>query len=53
MKEIIKNTLAKLSKNSSLDEIKAALTEECIKSPFAISMSDYKKMFDEIIIALM
>jgi hypothetical protein len=52
MKEIIKNALAKLNKNSTLDEIKTVLKEECEKVSFKISSADWNEMFDEIIIVL-
>ena len=52
MKKIVINTLAKLNKNSTLDEIKTVLKSECEKVHFEITNKDWNDMFDDIIVAL-
>lgn len=52
MQEIINRAIKKLDKNSTLDEIKKTLKEECEKVDFSIDTKDCNYMFDEIIIRL-
>ena len=52
MREIINNAVGKLNKNSTLDEIKTVLKEECEKVNFTISKEDWNYMFDEVILNL-
>lgn len=48
MKNIVMNTLAKVNKNSTLDEIKAALKEECTKVTFRITDEDWNDMLTDV-----
>ena len=50
MKEIVKNTIAKLTGDSTFDEMKAALRQECEKVSFEITDKDFIEMFSEIIV---
>ena len=50
MKKIIDNAIKRLNKNSTLDEIKMILKEECEKVTFSINGKDWNNMFDEILI---
>jgi hypothetical protein len=52
MQEIINRTIEKLNKESSLDEIKKALKEECEKVDFSIDTKDWNYMFDEVLCGL-
>ena len=52
MQEIINRAIKKLNKNSTPDEIKKALKEECAKVDFSIDTKDWNYMFEEIIIRL-
>ena len=52
MKEIVTNTINRLTKKSTFDEIKRALKEECEKVTFEISKNDWNEMLDEIIYTL-
>ena len=49
MKKIIDNAIKKINKNSTLDEIKIALKEECEKVTFSIDEKDWGYMFNEIL----
>ena len=48
MKNIVMNTLAKINKNSTLDEIKAVMKAECAKVDFEITKSDWNDMLTNI-----
>lgn len=52
MQKIINKAIKKLNKNSTLDEVKKALKEECEKVDFSINTKDWSYIFDEIIIRL-
>lgn len=52
MADIVKNTVAKLTNNSYLDEIKAALKEECAKSIFEITDDEWREMMNDILYVL-
>ena len=48
MRNIINIAIQKLNKNSSLDDIKSVLLEECKKANFSIDAKDWGYMFDEV-----
>ena len=52
MKTIVMNTLAKVNKNSTLDEIKAVMKAECEKVDFEITNNDWKDMLDDVLYSL-
>ena len=52
MKNIVMNTLAKVNKDSTLDEIKAVMKAECAKVEFEITNKDWNDMFTDVIYAL-
>lgn len=52
MKNIVMNTLAKVNKNSTLDEIKAVMREECAKVSFEIADSDWNDMLTDVLYEL-
>lgn len=52
MKNIVMNTLEKINKHYTLDEIKAVLTDECKKATFEITEEDYNEMFGDILYTL-
>ena len=52
MFEIVKNTVARLNKNCTLDEIKRALKQECEKAKFPIGHTEWNYMFNEILYKL-
>lgn len=52
MKNIVMNALAKVNKNSTLDEIKAVMREECAKVTFEITNSDWNDMLTDLIYEL-
>lgn len=49
MKTIVMNTLAKVNKNSTLDEIKAVIKAECKKADFEVTNNDWNDMFDDVL----
>jgi len=53
MKTIVMNTLAKVNKDSTLDEIKAVMKAECAKVTFKITDSDWNNMLTEVLYELM
>lgn len=52
MKNIVMNTLAKVNKNSTLDEIKAVMKSECAKVDFEITNSDWNDMLTDVLYEL-
>jgi hypothetical protein len=52
MKTIVINTLAKVNKNSTLDEIKAVMRAECEKVDFEITNSDWNDMMTDVLYEL-
>ncbi len=52
MKTIVMNTLAKVNKNSTLDEIKAVMETECEKVDFEITNNDWNDMFNDVVYSL-
>ena len=52
MKNIVMNTLAKVNKNSTLDEIKAVMKCECAKADFEITKSDWNDMLTDVLYEL-
>lgn len=52
MKNIVMNTLAKVDTNSTLDEIKAVMKEECAKVAFEVTDNDLKDMLTEVLYEL-
>ena len=52
MSDIVKNTIAKLTDNSYLDEIKTALKEECSKVTFEITDDEWHEMMNDILYGL-
>ena len=52
MKNIVMNTLAKVNKNSTLDEIKAVMKAECAKVDFEIANSDWNDMLTNVLYEL-
>jgi hypothetical protein len=52
MKAIVMNTLAKVNKHSTLDEIKSAMKEECAKVTFEITDSDWNDMLTDVLYEL-
>ena len=52
MKNIVMNTLAKVNKNSTLDEIKAVMKSECAKADFEITNSDLNDMLTNVLYEL-
>ena len=52
MKNIVMNTLAKVNKNSTLDEIKAVMKAECAKVDFEITKSDWNDMLTNVLYEL-
>lgn len=52
MKTIVMNTLAKVNKNSTLDEIKAVMRKECAKVTFEITNNDWNEVFNDVLYSL-
>ena len=52
MKTIVMNTLAKVNKDSTLDEIKAVMKAECAKATFEITNNDWNEMFNDVLYSL-
>lgn len=52
MRRIINNAMNKLNGKSTLDEIKAVLSEECYNASFEITMKDWNYMMTEILYRL-
>lgn len=52
MKNIVMNTLAKVNKDSTLDEIKEVMKAECAKADFEITNSDWNDMLTDVIYIL-
>lgn len=52
MKTIVMNTLAKVNKNSTLDEIKAVMKAECAKVDFEITNRDWNDMLTDVLYEL-
>ena len=52
MKTIVMNILAKVNKDSTLDEIKAVMKVECAKVDFEITNSDWNNMLTDVLYIL-
>lgn len=52
MVEIVENVLRKLDKDATLDQIREALNSECKKVTFEINKTDWREMFDDILVKL-
>lgn len=52
MKNIVINVLAKVNKDSTLDEIKAVMKAECAKVEFEITNNDWSDMLTDVLYAL-
>ena len=52
MENIVINTLARVKKDSTLDEIKAILKEECAKVTFEITNNDWYDMLIDVLYEL-
>lgn len=52
MKNIVTNTLARVNKNSTLDEIKAVMKVECEKVDFEITNNDWNNMMTDVLYEL-
>lgn len=52
MKNIVTNTLKKVNKNFTLDEIKKAVSEECKKATFEVTAYDWYEILTEVLYEL-
>ena len=52
MKNIVMNTLARVNKSSTLDEIKATMKAECEKVDFEITKNDWNDMMTDVLYEL-
>ena len=52
MKNIVMNTLARVNKNSTVEEMKASMKEECAKVGFEITNNDWDDMMTDVLYEL-
>lgn len=52
METIVMNTLAKVNKDSALDEIKAVMKAECEKVTFEITDNEWNDMLNDVLYSL-